>query len=118
RFSRDWSSDVCSSDLLILRRLDGATHHGLIEGRRALAALGAGRHEPKTHRATRALVTGYLLHTLTGEKKYAPFTDPDAEIPRTTLLHGGVRVDERGAGPLRIRPAPRNATRQARTPRH
>ncbi|HLS78320.1 MAG TPA: dienelactone hydrolase family protein [Nocardia sp.] len=84
---------------LILRRLDGATHNGLIEGRRALAALGAGRHEPKTHRATRALVTGYLLHTLTGEKKYAPFTDPDAEIPRTTLVDPHAPVEEPPAKP-------------------
>src|SRR5690606_12597509 len=64
---------------LSLRRLDSATHHGLIEGRRAPSAFGAGKHEAKTHRTTRALLTGYLLHTLAGDKKYEAFADPEAE---------------------------------------
>ncbi|WP_067861411.1 hypothetical protein [Nocardia shimofusensis] len=84
---------------LILRRLDGATHNGLVEGRRALSALGMGKHEPKTHRTTRALLTGYLLHTLTGDKKYAPFADPAADIPRTTVIDPHAPVEEKEAKP-------------------
>lgn len=84
---------------LILRRIDGATHNGLIEGRRALVALGAGKHEPKAHRITRALLTGYLLHTLTGDKTYAAFADPEADIPRSTVIDPHAPVEEKEAKP-------------------
>ncbi|MFF2087702.1 dienelactone hydrolase family protein [Nocardia sp. NPDC058176] len=70
----------------ILRRVDGASNNGIIEGRRLFAALGAGRYEHKTERATRALLTGYLLNTLLGDKTYAPFADPEAEIPQSTVV--------------------------------
>lgn len=70
----------------ILREVDGASHNGIIEGRRALAALGAGKHESKTARTTRALLTGYLLHTLLGDKTYKAFADPEAVIPHTQLV--------------------------------
>src|SRR5690606_39716812 len=32
RFSRDWSSDVCSSDLIIVREFKPVTHRGRPEG--------------------------------------------------------------------------------------
>ncbi|MEV5837384.1 dienelactone hydrolase family protein [Nocardia sp. NPDC052112] len=70
----------------VLRAVDGASHNGIIEGRRALAALGAAKHEAKTARTTRALLTGYLLHTLQRDKTYAAFSDPDAVIPHTTVV--------------------------------
>ncbi|ONM48268.1 dienelactone hydrolase family protein [Nocardia donostiensis] len=70
----------------VLRALDGAGRNGLIEGRRVLSALGAGKHEGKTTRLTRALLTGYLLHTLLGDKTYAAFSDPEASIPHTRLV--------------------------------
>jgi hypothetical protein len=31
----------------------------------------------------RALLTGYLLFTLAGDKTYREFADPDAQLPRT-----------------------------------
>ncbi|MEV0687901.1 dienelactone hydrolase family protein [Nocardia sp. NPDC050378] len=79
----------------LLRRLDGATHNGIIEGRRLFAALGAGRYEYKTDKATRALLTGYLLATVLGDKKYKPFADPEASIPHTTIIdpHAEVEVE-------------------------
>lgn len=77
-----------------LRALDNASHNGIIEGRRALAALGVGKHESKTARATRALLTGYLLHTLNADKTYAPFADPEAVIPHTTVVDPEAPRDE------------------------
>ncbi|WP_459547968.1 poly(ethylene terephthalate) hydrolase family protein [Nocardia sp. X0981] len=71
---------------VLLRTLDGAAHNGLAEGRRILAALGGGKHEPKTARATRALLTGFLLHTLLGDKTYAAFADPETAIRHTHVL--------------------------------
>ncbi|WP_330232951.1 hypothetical protein OHA40_11000 [Nocardia sp. NBC_00508] len=70
----------------ILRVIDKASHSGIIEGRRILAAVGAGKHEPKTARITRALLAGYLLATLAGDKTYRPFADPEEVIPHTTII--------------------------------
>ncbi|MFC4124809.1 poly(ethylene terephthalate) hydrolase family protein [Nocardia rhizosphaerae] len=78
----------------ILRTIDGATHNGIIEGRRLFAALGAGRYEHKTEKTTRALLTGYLLHTLLADKTYAPFTDPEAVLPHTTVVDPEAVVEE------------------------
>ncbi len=69
-----------------LRTVDKATHNGIVEGRRALAALGAAKYEPKTERITRALLVGYLSYQLLGDKKYKAFADPDAEIPHTAVV--------------------------------
>ncbi|MFI9506421.1 dienelactone hydrolase family protein [Nocardia sp. NPDC052566] len=71
---------------MVLREIDAASHNGIVEGRRALAAFGAGKHESKTARTTRALLTGYLLNKLLRDKTYAPFADPEAVIPHTTLV--------------------------------
>nr|WP_198428545.1 dienelactone hydrolase family protein [Nocardia bovistercoris] len=70
----------------ILRVLDDATHNGIVEGRRALRAFGVGKHQAKVARTTRALLTGYLLATVLGEKTYEPFADPEAAIPRTEIF--------------------------------
>ncbi|MET9210878.1 MULTISPECIES: alpha/beta hydrolase [unclassified Nocardia] len=78
----------------LLRTIDGASHNGIIEGRRLFAALGAGRYEHKTEKTTRALLTGYLLNTLLGDKTYAPFTDPEADLPHTKLVDPTAVVEE------------------------
>lgn len=70
----------------ILRKVEKASHNGIVEGRRALSALGAGKHEPKTERVTRALLTGFLNYTLLGDKTYKLFADPEAVIPHTDLV--------------------------------
>ncbi|GGK57032.1 dienelactone hydrolase family protein [Nocardia camponoti] len=76
----DWAGPV------ILRQLDGAGHNGIIEGRRLFAALGAGHYEYKVDKLTRGLTTGYLLNTVLGDKRYAAFADPEAEIPNTKVI--------------------------------
>ncbi|GGN86305.1 alpha/beta hydrolase [Nocardia rhizosphaerihabitans] len=78
----------------ILRTVDGASHNGIVEGRRLFAALGAGRYEHKTEKTTRALLTGYLLNTLLGDKTYAPFADPEAAIPHTHVVDPHAPVEE------------------------
>ncbi|MFC8530895.1 hypothetical protein [Nocardia sp. NPDC057227] len=89
---------------LVLRTLAGASHNGLIEGRRSLATFGIGKFEAKNARATRALLTGYLLHTLLGDKTYAAFADPEAEIPRTTAVDPHAPVEpEAGRGKIGLR---------------
>ncbi len=71
---------------MVLRAIDGASHNGIVEGRRVLAAVGAGKHESKTARTTRALLAGYLLAKLAGDKTYRVFADPDADIPHTAVI--------------------------------
>lgn len=67
----------------LLRVVDKASNAGLVEGRRLLGFLGIGGSEHRTQRVTRALTTGFLLHRLTGDKKYAAFADTDAHFPGT-----------------------------------
>ncbi|MEV0337571.1 dienelactone hydrolase family protein [Nocardia sp. NPDC050713] len=78
----------------LLRTVDGASHNGIIEGRRALAALGAGKHEAKTSRTTRALLVGYLNYHVLGDKTYKPFADPEAAIPHTQLVDPNAPQEE------------------------
>ncbi|HEY5857263.1 MAG TPA: dienelactone hydrolase family protein [Aldersonia sp.] len=70
----------------VLRAVEEATDHGLVEGRRVLAALGAGAHEVKTSKSTRALLTGFLLHTLQRDDEYKAFADTESAIPRTLVI--------------------------------
>ncbi|MEV6771375.1 dienelactone hydrolase family protein [Nocardia sp. NPDC051030] len=85
----------------ILRSLDRASHNGMVEGRRALAALGAGKHEPKTERLTRALLVGYLNYQVLGDKKYKPFADPEALIPHTQVVDPNA-IDEEPEQPQKL----------------
>ena len=39
-----------------------------------------------TQKTVRALLTGYLLHTLAGEKAYRDFADPEAILPKAEVL--------------------------------
>ncbi|MFD6858405.1 hypothetical protein ACFWCF_13845 [Rhodococcus sp. NPDC060090] len=69
-----------------LRVVDDADDQGLVEGRRLLGALGFGGAERKTQERTRALLTGFLLYRLTGDKTYAAFADPTTEVPGSTVI--------------------------------
>ncbi|MGO4205049.1 dienelactone hydrolase family protein, partial [Rhodococcus sp. TAF43] len=74
----------------LLRVVDKGSSAGVVEGRRLLGFLGVGGSERRTQHVTRALVTGFLLHHLTGDKAYASFADADAHFPGT---HPAVRVE-------------------------
>jgi hypothetical protein len=66
-----------------LRVVGKAKPSGLAEGRRLATAFGLGGPDRKTHKAIRALLTGYLLYALTGDKTYRDFTDPEIQLPKT-----------------------------------
>jgi dienelactone hydrolase len=70
-------------DTATLRVVSKAQGGGLVEGRRLTSVLGLPGAHRKTQRAVRALLTGYLLFTLTGDKKYRDFADPDVQLPKT-----------------------------------
>lgn len=86
--ARGWGSDDVQ-----LRVVDKANDEGLVEGRRLLGALGVGGAERRTQERTRALLTGFLLHRLTGDKTYAIFSDLTTELPGSTVISDPDVVD-------------------------
>ncbi|MCG5431776.1 hypothetical protein LV457_05650 [Mycobacterium sp. MYCO198283] len=66
-----------------LRISKKAKGDGLVEGRRLARALGLPGADKRTQKLVRALLTGYLLAELAGDKTYADFADPEASLPKT-----------------------------------
>jgi dienelactone hydrolase len=66
-----------------LRTVSKAEAGGLVEGFRLTRVVGLPGADRGTQKAVRALLTGYLLHTLTGDKAYKEFGDPEASLPKT-----------------------------------
>ncbi|ORW33858.1 hypothetical protein AWB91_06805 [Mycobacterium paraense] len=70
-------------DAATLRIVHKAEPSGLVEGRRLAKVVGLAGPDRRTQRSVRALLTGYLLYALGGDKTYRAFADPDAKLPRT-----------------------------------
>ncbi|WP_041782580.1 dienelactone hydrolase family protein [Mycolicibacterium chubuense] len=75
-----------------LRTTSKAKAGGLIEGRRLGRVVGLPGADKGTQKAVRALMTGYLLHLLTGDRKtkgaedYSDFADAGVELPKAPVL--------------------------------
>jgi hypothetical protein len=69
-----------------LRSLRKLKAGGLIEGRRLARVVGLPGADRSTQKVVRALLTGYLLHTLTGDKAYADFADPEVDLPKAPVV--------------------------------
>lgn len=67
----------------VLHVVDKAKAGGLAERRRLTGLMGLPASSNRTQKAVRALLTGFLLFHLTGDKKYREFADPEARLPRT-----------------------------------
>ena len=59
---------------------------GLVEGRRLAKVVGLPGADRGTQKIVRALMTGYLLHMLTGDKAYRDFADPEVALPKAPVL--------------------------------
>jgi len=70
-------------DAATLRIVAKAQPGGLVEGRRLTKVVGLPGPHRRTQRSVRALLTGYLLYALGGDKKYRDVADPEAKLPRT-----------------------------------
>jgi hypothetical protein len=66
-----------------LRIVSKAKSGGLAEGRRVTKAFGLPGTHAGTQKAVRALLTGYLLYALAGDRTYKDFADADVQLPRT-----------------------------------
>ncbi|MEZ0349671.1 dienelactone hydrolase family protein [Mycobacterium sp. pR1184] len=69
-----------------LRIVSKAEPRGLGEGRRLASVFGLPGSHRRTQRSVRALLTGYLLATLAGDKTYREFADPNTVLPKTTPI--------------------------------
>lgn len=67
----------------LLRIVDKASAADLAEKRRITRLLGFPGSDNDTQKRVRALLTGFLLFQLTGDKSYKAFADPEAELPHT-----------------------------------
>jgi dienelactone hydrolase len=70
-------------DAATLRIVSKAEAGGLVERRRLTQVVGLAGPHRATQRSVRALLTGYLLYTLGGNKDYRDFADPDVQLPKT-----------------------------------
>jgi dienelactone hydrolase len=70
-------------DAATLRIVRKAVPGGLVEGRRLTKVFGLTGPHRRTQRTVRALLTGYLLFALGGDKTYRDFADPDVKLPGT-----------------------------------
>ncbi len=73
-------------DTATLRVVSKAKPEGLAQGRRLRKVFGLGGQDRRTQRSVRALLTGYLLYTLGGDKTYRDFADPDVQLPKTDTI--------------------------------
>jgi pimeloyl-ACP methyl ester carboxylesterase len=69
-----------------LRAVSKVKAGGLIEGRRLARVVGLPGADRGTQKIVRALMTGYFLHTLTGDKAYRDFSDPEVALPKAATL--------------------------------
>lgn len=67
----------------VLRVVDKAEAGGLAEKRRIIGLLGLSGSSTRTQKTVRALLTGFLLFHLSGDKSYRDFADPQADLPHT-----------------------------------
>jgi pimeloyl-ACP methyl ester carboxylesterase len=69
-----------------LRDVKKVTAGGLVEGRRLARVLKLPGADKGTQKIVRALLTGYLLHQLTGDKTYRDFSNPELALPKAEVL--------------------------------
>jgi dienelactone hydrolase len=69
-----------------LRTVDKAEAGGLVEGRRLARVVGLPGADRSAQKVVRALLTGYLLHVLTGDKAYGDFADPAIDLPKAPVV--------------------------------
>lgn len=75
-----------SWDGATLRVVNKANAAGLAERRVVSRVLGLPGSHRGTQKAVRALLTGFLLYHLTGDKNYREFADADAVLPKTSPI--------------------------------
>ena len=78
RLAVNWAGDV------IFREVDNATQAGFSETKLLRRLAGFSKSNVRHQETARAMLTGWLLATVDGDKDYKDFLDPDAKIKGTT----------------------------------
>jgi dienelactone hydrolase len=69
-----------------LRATSDTKAGGLVEGRTLAKAVGLPGAHRGTQKIVRALMTGYLLHLLAGDKTYRDFADGELDLPKAPVM--------------------------------
>lgn len=69
-----------------LRATSKTKSGGLVEGRRLAPVVGLPGADRSTQKIVRALMTGYFLHLLAGDKTYRDFSGAGTELPKAAVL--------------------------------
>jgi dienelactone hydrolase len=72
-------------DGAVLRTVGKAKAAGFAEGRWLAKVVGLPGSDRATQKTVRALLTGYLLYQLAGDKTYRDFADAEAKLPKTEI---------------------------------
>lgn len=90
KLAYNWATEVA------YREIDKGTQAGFSEDTFHKLLLGTGALQAGAMETARGLVTGFLLHQLEGEKKYAAFSEPDAAGKGVKSLTGSDLYDRAG----------------------
>ena len=82
KLAYNWAGEVA------YRAVKKGEQRGFSEDTFASRLIGLGKSDSKNQATTRALITGFLLHQLEGEKKYAAYSDPEASGKGITSMVG------------------------------
>jgi len=89
----NWAGDV------VYRVVKKGNQQSFAEDGLQKRLLGLGNPNRRTQSTVRALLTGYLLHQLDGEKKYDAFSEPDATGKAVSSLWGEKLATRAGLAP-------------------
>lgn len=78
--AKAWRGDA------VLRRVDGSSADGFVEGRRLLGRLGINKPDRKTQQRTRTVLTAFLLFHLTGDSDYQELATSAGDVAGTRAV--------------------------------
>ena len=90
KLAYNWAGEVA------YRTVKKGSQQGFSEDGFGARLIGLGANDKKNQATTRALLTGFLLHQLAGEKKYAAFSDAEATGKSVQALTGNDLADAAG----------------------
>lgn len=82
KLAYNWAGEVA------YRTVKKGDQRGFSEDSLGWRLTGLGKSDRKNQTTVRGLITGFLLHQLAGEKKYAAFSDPEADGKNVESLTG------------------------------
>lgn len=95
KIAANWGSDD-----VVYRTVDKGTQFSFPERIRTNLLIGVGLPKFSAQEAARALLTGFLLHQLGGDKNFAEFSDPEADPGKRVTGYTAEEVAEEAESPI------------------